>query len=172
MFDIGISPTKAATAMSVMSALMTAAQFLLGFVGTKYSVHAIAVTAEFLKLAGIILLVFTRTLPFIFASMVIMGFGFGAVFVATWNIFPDYFGVSNYPKIMGFVRLAWAFVGAMGAPIAGFVRENTGSYVLAFQGVIVLIAVGLICLFFAKPPVHPSLKKPQPVLEPSSVGAV
>jgi MFS family permease len=172
MFDIGISPTKAATAMSIMSALMTAAQFLLGFVGAKYSVHTIAVTAEFLKLAGIILLVFTHTLPFIFASMVIMGFGFGAVFVATWNIFPDYFGVSNYPKIMGFVRLAWAFVGAMGAPIAGFVRENTGSYVLAFEGVIVLIAVGLICLFFAKPPVHPSLKKAQPILEPSSVGAV
>jgi MFS family permease len=158
--------------MSIMSALMTAAQFLLGFVGMKYSVHTIAVAAEFLKLAGIILLVFTRTLPFILASMTIMGFGFGAVFVATWNIFPDYFGTSSYPKIMGNVRLAWAFASAMGAPIAGYVRESTGSYMLAFQGVIILIAVGLICLFFAKPPVHPSLKKPQLVLEPSSVGAV
>jgi MFS family permease len=158
--------------MSIMSALMTAAQFLLGFVGTKHSVHTIAVTAEFLKLAGIILLVFTSTLPFIFASMFIMGFGFGAVFIATWNMFPDYFGVSSYPKIMGNVRLAWAFAGTSGAPIAGYIRDATGSYMLAFQGVIILIAVGLICLFFAKPPVHPSLKKPQPVLEPSSLGAL
>jgi MFS family permease len=172
MRDIGISSTKAGFALSIMSALMTAAQFLLGFVGTKYSVHTIAVAAEFLKLVGIILLVFTRTLPFIFASMVIMGFGFGAVFIATWNMFPDYFGISSYPKIMGNVRLAWAFVGALGAPIAGYVRDTTGSYMLAFQGVIVLIAVGLICLFFAKPPVHPSLKKAQPVLESSSIGVL
>ena len=77
---------------------------------------------------------------------------------ATMNIFPNYFGVSNYPKIMGFVRLFWAFVGGAGAPLAGFVRDRTGSYIPAFQAVIVVVALGLICLIFAKAPVHPSLK--------------
>jgi MFS family permease len=96
--------------------------------------------------------------------MVVLGLGFGAVMVATMNMFPNYFGVSNYPKIMGFVRLFWAFIGAAGAPLAGHIRDITGSYLPAFQAVIVIIAIGLICLIFARAPVHPSLKKEaQPV---------
>jgi MFS family permease len=172
MFDIGISPTKAAFAMSIMSALMTFAQFILGFVGLRYSVHTIAIGAEFLKMIGVVLLVLTHTLPFVFASMVFLGFGSGAVIVATMNIFPDYFGVSSYPKIMGTVRLTWAFASALGAPLAGFVRESTGSYIPAFQVVALLVVAELICLFFATPPVHPTLKKPQPALETSSLGAL
>lgn len=78
---------------------------------------------------------------------------------ATFNIFPNYFGISSYPKIMGTARLFWAFVGGAGAPLAGYVRETAGSYFPAFRIAIVVVAAGLICLIFAKAPVHPSLKK-------------
>ena len=79
--------------------------------------------------------------------------------VATMNIFPNYFGVTDYPKIMGFVRLFWTFAGGAGAPLAGLVYDTTGSYVPAFQTAILVIVLGLIFLFFATPPVHPSLQK-------------
>jgi len=97
--------------------------------------------------------------------MVVLGLGFGAVMVATMNMFPNYFGMSNYPRIMGVVRLFWAFIGAAGAPLAGYIRDKTGSYIPAFQVVIALIAVELICIIFAKAPVHPSLKRAEPVEE-------
>jgi cyanate permease len=60
---------------------------------------------------------------------------------------------------MGFVRLFWAFVGGAGAPLAGYIRETTGSYLPAFQAAIVVVVLGLIFLIFAKPPVHPSLEE-------------
>jgi MFS family permease len=162
LLDIGISTTLAATAMSIMSGVMTFTQFSVGFLGRRYKMHSIAIVAEVLKVFGIILLVLTDTLSLVFATMVVFGLGFGAVMVATMNMFPDYFGNTHYPKIMGLVRLFWTFAGGAGAPLAGWIREGTGSYLPAFQACIAIVAAGLICLIFAKAPVHPSLKKPQP----------
>jgi cyanate permease len=83
--------------------------------------------------------------------------------IAMMNIFPNYFGASNYPKIMGTVRLFWSIIGGAGAPIAGYIREATGSYIPAFKAAIFVIILGIVFLYFAKPPVHPSLKESQPV---------
>jgi MFS family permease len=162
MLDMGISRILASTAMSVMMGVMTFTQFSVGFLGIRYNLHSIAIVAEILKLIGMTVLVFTNSLPFVFAYMVIFGLGFGAVIVATMNLFPNYFGTSDYPKIMGFVRLFWTFVGGAGAPLAGQIRESTGSFLPAYRMSLAVLAIGLICLVFAKPPVHPSLRKPKP----------
>jgi MFS family permease len=145
----------------VMTGIMTLAQFASGFVGMRFSMHSIAIGGEVLKIIGVIILVSTQTLSVIFVSMFFLGLGFGSVMLATMNIFPNYFGLSNYPKIMGFARFFWAFVGGAGAPLAGWIRETTGSYLPAYQGAVAVLAVGLICLIFAKAPVHPSLRAAQ-----------
>ncbi|MBN2241942.1 MAG: MFS transporter [Acidobacteria bacterium] len=158
--EIGILPTQASFALSAMSVVMTLTQYAVGmFLGSRYSMHAIAVASEILKILGMIMLVFTTTLPFVFVYMVIFGFGFGGAMVATMNIFPNYFGASDYPRIMGFTRMFWTFAGGAGAPLAGLVWDRTGSYLPAFRTAIFLIAAGLIFLVFAKSPVHPSLQK-------------
>jgi MFS family permease len=159
LFDIGVSATTAGLALSVMAGMMTLMQFSVGYIGKKYSMHSITIGSEVLKITGMLILIFTQSLPFVFVYMIVLGFGFGGAMAATMNIFPNYFGVSNYPKIMGLVRLFWAFIGGAGAPLAGFIREETGSYLPAFQGAIGIIIIGLICLIFAKAPVHPSLKE-------------
>jgi MFS family permease len=169
LLDMGISKMVASSAMSTMMGVMTFTQFSVGFLGRKYSMHSIAIVAEAIKVVGMVVLVFTNSLPLVFIYMVILGMGFGAVMVATMNLFPNYFGITDYPKIMGFVRLFWTFVGGVGAPLAGLIRERTGSFLPAFQMSIVVLAIGLICLIFAKPPIHPSLKKPEPVEEFAAV---
>jgi MFS family permease len=159
LFDIGISAALAAIAGSVMTGVMSFAQFGTGYLGMRFSMLSIAVSGEICKLIGVAILVSTQELSVVFVAMVVLGMGFGAAFVATMNIFPNYFGLSNYPKIMGTARVFWAFVGGAGAPLAGLIRERTGSYLPAFYLAIGILAVGLVCLAFAKPPVHPSLKK-------------
>ena len=159
LFDIGVGATTAGLALSVMSGMMTLMQFSVGYIGRKFSMHSITIGSEVLKIAGMLILIFTQSLPFVFVYLIVLGFGFGGAMAATMNIFPNYFGVSNYPKIMGLVRLFWAFVGGAGAPLAGFIREETGSYLPAFRGAIAIIVLGLMCLIFAKAPVHPSLKE-------------
>lgn len=159
LLDIGISTTLAATALSVMSGLMAFGQLSVGFLGTRYSMHVIAIAGEVLKISGMLILLAVETVPFVFLYMVILGTGFGLSMAATMNIFPNYFGASEYPKIMGLVRLFWTLVGGIGAPAAGYIRETTGSYLPAFEGAVALIAVGLACLIFARPPVHPSRRQ-------------
>jgi MFS family permease len=161
--DIGIASVLAAFCLSVMTGVMTFAQFAAGFVGMRFSMLSIAVSGEVLKLIGVLILVSTASVPVVLVSMVFLGMGFGATMVATMNIFPNYFGLANYPKIMGYTRLFWAFIGGAGAPLAAYIRETTGSYLPAFRLALAVFAAGLICLVFAKPPVHPSLKKHEPV---------
>ena len=161
LFDIGISEAVAGTALGVMSGFMAFSQLSIGFVGKRFTMHSIAIGGEACKLVGLAILVSTNSLPFVWLYMIVLGLGFGASMVATMNMFPDYFGAKHYPKIMGYVRLFWAFIGSAGAPIAGHIRDISGSYLTAFQGALVVTFLGLICLIFAKAPVHPSLKEPR-----------
>jgi len=159
--DIGIDSIVAAFALSVMVSVMSFSQFGTGFIGIKFSMHSIAICAEIIKAIGLIILVTTRSLPFVFVYMVILGLGFGAFIVAMMNILPNYFGAKYYPKIMGNARLFFAIIGSAGAPIAGHIKDITGSFIPAFQGAIVIIIVGIVFLSLARPPVHPSLKTSQ-----------
>jgi MFS family permease len=159
LFDIGIGRIVAGFALSVMTGMMTVSQLSVGFLGRRFSMHSIAVGGEILKVIGLGVLLFAHSLPLVFLYMIILGLGFGAAMAATMNIFPNYFGISNYPKIMGTARFFWAFVGGAGAPLAGYARDGMGSYFPAFRVAIVIISAGLVCLILAKAPVHPSLKK-------------
>lgn len=160
LFDISISASIAAIISSVMMGVMTFAQFGSGFIGMRFSMQSIAISGEVLKVIGIIILVSTSSIPIVFLAMILFGMGSGCAIVAVMNIFPNYFGLSSYPKVMGFARLFWAFVGGAGAPLAGLVRDAIGSYIPAFQVAVVILIMGVICLFFARPPVHPTLKNP------------
>ncbi|MBN2320481.1 MAG: MFS transporter [Acidobacteria bacterium] len=161
LMDIGFSAIVASFALSVMVGLMTFSQFGTGFLGMKFNIHSIAIGAEVLKAIGIVILVSTSSYPFVLVYMVVLGLSFGAMIVTMMNILPNYFGISHYPGIMGFARLFFAIIGSFGAPIAGFIRDTTGSFLPAFQAVIVIILVGILCLALAKPPVHPSLSASQ-----------
>jgi MFS family permease len=84
--------------------------------------------------------------------------GFGIQAVAMGNLIPDYFGRTEFPKMMGFTMHSTIFLSAFSAPAAGYIRDSTGSYIPAFQLSIALLALGLIFVIFARPPLHPSLK--------------
>jgi MFS family permease len=159
--DIGISAAVASLALGAMSGFMAFGQLSVGFISKRLSMYAIVIFGEILKLIGLVILISTQSLPFVFIYMIVLGLGFGLGMSAVMNIFPNYFGATHYPKIMGTVRLFWTFVGSAGAPLAGHIRDITGSYLTAFQGAVAITALGLICLLFAKAPVHPSLKEPK-----------
>ncbi len=159
--DIGISEAMASWALGVMSGFMAFGQLVVWFISKRFSMRAIVIFGETLKLIGLVILISTESQTFVFFYMIVLGLGFGFGMTAMMNIFPNYFGVTHYPKIMGTVRLFWTFIGSAGAPLAGHIRDTSGSFLTAFQGAVVITALGLMCLVFAKAPVHPSLKEPE-----------
>jgi MFS family permease len=157
-FDIGISAIKAGFVGSIFSAVMGISQLGIGFLGLRFKMHSLAVFSMILGMIGFSFLVFAKSLPLMLAYAVFFGLGSGMQSIAMGNLFPDYFGRTEFPKIMGYTMPFNTFISSLGAPATGYIRDATGSYVPAFRVLLLLLVVSFFCILFAKPPVHPSLK--------------
>jgi len=158
-FDIGISAVTAGMVGGVFSAVMGISQLGIGFLGLRFKMHSLAVFAMAIGVVGISILVYAKSLPMMLTYAVFFGIGSGIQSIAMGNLFPDYFGRTEFPKIMGYTMPFNTVISSLGAPIAGYIRDTAGSYVPGFKIFLVLMVVSFLCILFAKPPVHPSLKE-------------
>jgi MFS family permease len=165
LFDLGISPNTAALAAGILTAVMSISSFGIGFLGLRYNMRSLAIASILIGMVGFGTIMVARSLTVVIAYCVILGIGFGIQGIAMGNLFPDYFGRSEFPKIMGFTTPVTTIGSSLGAPIAGFIRDATGSYLPAFQVCLVMLALGFVCIILAKPPLHPSLKAKAEPLE-------
>ncbi len=159
LMDIGIPDSRAATAYSVFVLISVVGRLGLGFLGLKYHMHLLTIISMLILILGMTLIFWSDTLPMIFMYNAIVGIGMGASIVAVMNLVPLYFGKTYYPKIMGYVLPFSTIIGGLGNPLAGRIRDNTGSYMLEWKVSIVILAISLVFLILARPPVHPSLKQ-------------
>ena len=156
--DIGISNTTAGFIQGVFSAVMGVSQLGVGFLGLRFKMHTLIIIAAFLGVAGFSVLLFANSVPLMLVYSVIYGISAGIGSVAVGNLFPDYFGRTEFPKIMGYTMPFNTFISGFGAPFTGYIRDLTGSYLPAFKTLLVMLVLGFFCILFAKPPLHPSLK--------------
>ncbi|MEM2143267.1 MAG: OFA family MFS transporter [Candidatus Thorarchaeota archaeon] len=80
-----------------------------------------------------------------------VGFCFGGNFALFPSATADYFGTSNVGKNYGVVFTAYGFAGILGALVAGYMKDWTGSYYMAFiiTGILAIFAM-LVTLFLKK----------------------
>ncbi|MBN1570056.1 MAG: MFS transporter [Acidobacteria bacterium] len=157
-FDIGISATTAGMIGGVFSAVMGISQLGIGFLGLRIRMHKLVVIAAIFGMAGFSILLFADSVPLMLAYSVIYGISGGIGSVAVGNLFPDYFGRTEFAKIMGYTMPFNTFISGLAAPLTGYIRDVTGSYVPAFRIFFILLVLAFFCILFAKPPLHPSLK--------------
>jgi len=157
-FDIGISATTAGMIGGVFSAVMGISQLGIGFLGLRFKMHTLVIIAAIFGMTGFSILLFAHSVPLMLAYSVVYGISAGIGSVAVGNLFPDYFGRTEFPKIMEYTMPFNTFISGLGAPFAGYIRDLTGSYVPAFRILLVMLVIAFFCILFAKPPVHPSLK--------------
>ena len=158
LLDIGISNVKAAFAAGILGPVMSTFQLIVGFLALKFKMRSLAIVSILIAIIGFTIMLFAQSLGIAIFYNIVLGIGFGVQAIAMGNLIPDYFGRTEFPKMMGFTMPFTTILSAFSSPIAGHIREATGSYILAFQLSIALLLLGLIFLIFARPPVHPSLK--------------
>lgn len=158
LFDIGIPSVQAAFAAGIFGPVMSISQLGVGFLGLKFKMHSLAIVSIFIAILGFIIMLFAKSMGIAIFYNIVLGLGFGVQAIAMGNLIPDYFGRTEFPKIMGYTMPFTTILSAFSAPAAGYIRDITGSYIQAFQLTIVLLIIGFLFVFFARPPVHPTLK--------------
>ncbi|MBN2319016.1 MAG: MFS transporter [Acidobacteria bacterium] len=159
LLDIGLSDYKASAVVGVFSAIMAISQLGIGFLGLRFKMHSLAVVSIIFAIIGFAVLMFSNSMLMALTYCTFLGIGFGIQSIAMGNLFPDYFGRTEFPKIMGYTMPFTIIIAGFGGPIAGFIRESAGTYIPAFQLFLGFLILAFLCIIFARPPVHPSLKK-------------
>jgi MFS family permease len=159
--EVGISREEAGFIGGVFSAVMGVGQLSLGFLGLRFKMHTLVVSAMVLALIGFSFLLFIYSLParpMMLAYSIIYGMSAGIGSVAIGNLYADYFGRTEFPKIMGYTMPFNTIISGVAPLITGHIRDKHTNYMLVFEILLALLAVSFLCIVFAKPPVHPSLK--------------
>jgi OFA family oxalate/formate antiporter-like MFS transporter len=159
LLDIKITSAMAAAAYSTFVGISAFGRLGFGFLGLRYPMHALAIISMLLMISGLTLFLWAKALPMIFICNCIVGIGMGATFVAFMSIIPLYFGKTHYPKIIGYSMPFLTIIGSLGSPLTGWIRDTTGSYMLAWKLAILVLVIGLISIVLARSPIHPSLKR-------------
>ena len=157
LFDIGIPSVRAALAAGILGPVMSISQLGVGFLGLKFKMRSLAIVSILVAIVGFTIMLFAQSMSVALLYNIVLGMGFGIQSIAMGNLLPDYFGRTEFPKMMGYTMPFTTFLSAFSAPVAGYIRDTTGSYIPAFQLSIVLLVLGLIFVIFARPPLHPSL---------------
>jgi MFS family permease len=157
--DRGFSSLTAASALGLMVGISIIGRLSFGVLGTRFEGRYLIAACLALVFAGMIALMNAKTLPLVYTCSVLCGIGYGGMLVNIPVILGAYFGRTHYARILGWTAPVRTVFGAGSPLIAGLIFDVTGSYMLAFQAGVVLLGVGFILAFLARPP-KPSVSRP------------
>jgi sugar phosphate permease len=156
MIDMNYSLQTASFVVSAYTAVSMVFQLIGGYVGDRVSKNVALMIFTMCQSAGVFLLTFgDPTLSTAYGFAILFGIGFGGRNPISSSIRGDYFGRKNYGKIMGISQVPMNVLLLIGPIFAGLMRDNTGSYTVAFGVLGFLTAIGGICFLMATRPSYP-----------------
>jgi len=146
--DRGISPGKAALAVSAMGGAILAGRLLTGWLLDRYFAPRVAMCLFALSALGTFLLAGASSFPVGIGAAALIGFGMGGEGDVTPYLLSRYFGLKSFSTLYGFTWTAYAIAGAAGPVIMGRAFDATGSYreLLIQLSVVTLAAASLMLL--------------------------
>ena len=134
--DRGFDSQLVAYASSMEAAIAGVTVFFIGLVLERVAPRVIGALAFWGVAVGITIGIFSYTPRDLLISHTIWGISAGILIVLQNYIWAYYFGRNALGAIRGFIMPATLFFGGIGPPLAGFVKETTGSYVLMWWGIV------------------------------------
>ncbi|MBZ5697461.1 MAG: MFS transporter [Acidobacteriia bacterium] len=129
----GISPGRAALALSILLGMSALGKVLGGAAADKFSARiSMLLSVVFLGIGIVGLLVISPRSYLIFWIAGIFGLGFGGVFNAPPLIAFEYFGIDDVGTILGWFMLCFGAGTSTGALVSGLIYDRTGSYFSSF----------------------------------------
>jgi predicted MFS family arabinose efflux permease len=149
--DRGVSPEKAALALSALGGATVAGRLVTGGLLDRFFAPRVAFALLGVAALGTALLANARSLSTGVIAAALIGIGMGGEADVTPYLLTKYFGLRSFSTLYGFTWTAYAIAGALGPVIMGKAFDATGSYstLLVYLGVSTLIAA-LLMLFLPR----------------------
>ncbi len=158
--DLGMSPARAATLLSVIGASSIAGRLAVGGlvdrIGGKNAYFLCFSSLVFSLLA----LMNAEAHVILFAVVAVYGFGHGGFFTVVSPTVAEYFGMRAHGALFGTVLFFGTIGGSIGPILAGLAFDVTGSYQLAFLSLLILAILGLALVLSMPTPKGRSVSTP------------
>ena len=153
--DRGLDATLISLATAFDAVCAGVATFVFGMLVKKFSGRFLGSIGFSLLAIASVLTIYATTTFIMFLSMAVFGLGIGGMMFLQNFIWADYFGRANVGSIRGLVMPINLAVGGIGAPLAGYVRDATGSYNTVWWVGVALIVAITVMLAMTPPPGAP-----------------
>ena len=151
--ELGFSPGTVSFAFGIDAATATITALAAGFLVERLQPRIVGAASCGLFCASLLLMVLGRAWPpLLFSSTVLFGAGVGLNMVVQGVIWAHYYGWRFVGTIRGVVLPLIVLAGGLSAPLAGALRDASGSYRVSWLAALVLCAVAGVLIFSARPP--------------------
>ena len=104
---------------------------------------------------------------FLFGSGILFGLSVGAGMILHSYIFAEYFGRTFLGSIRGIVLPVMLISNAIGAPLVGYLRDSTGSYVSSWWMILGIYLLAALIVSSAKRPAPLAAREGSPADKPT-----
>ena len=152
--DRGLDPTLVSIATAFDAVCAGVATFAFGMLVRWVSVRILGAIGFCLLGLASVMTIYADYTSLMFVSMAVFGLGIGGMMFLQNFVWADYFGREFVGSIRGVVAPITLTVGGIGPPLAGYVRDWTGSYNPVWWGGVCLMFLAALVILATKAPTN------------------
>lgn len=157
--DMGFESVKAAALLGLIILFSTPSRLIGGFlmdgIRTQY-IRFLMAGAFMLQAIGLVAFLLNQTITMIYVFLILFWLGVGIALPLESGIKGRYFGRKAFGSIEGTSMIFTTPIGVLAPIYAGWVYDNTGSYIPAFTIFAILFGISAVLMSFAYPPKPPA----------------
>ena len=150
--DRGFDPRLISYATALDAGAAGLSSFASGLLTQRLPARLIGAIGFLLLALASCLTILADSTILMFVAMITFGLGIGVGLLMQSYLWAEYFGRQHLGAIRGTVMPIILLVGGTGAPLAGYVRDATGSYLVVWQAAVALMLLGAVLLMLTPPP--------------------
>ena len=152
LIDKGIDPMYVGLSIAWDAVLAGAGMYWFGIVGHRIPVRVVGFMGFTLLSIGVVLTIYVEGLWTLLLAMSVWGVGIGGMMFVSNIVWAEYFGREAVGSIRGYAMPFTLLLGASGAPVAGYVFDQVGSYDVVWWVSSALLSFCAILMLASRPP--------------------
>jgi MFS transporter, OFA family, oxalate/formate antiporter len=142
--DLGLNPVRAASVMSILTAISAVSRVTGGLMADRMDKRKLIAVLTTVMAMSMVWLAAADRPWMLYPFAVVFGITFGGGDTSVIAFVTDVFGIAKVGTMMGVLMISWGLGSASGPYLAGWVFDRTGSYGWAF----IIAAAGLVLTAF------------------------